>query len=554
MSVLPRGVEAGANLTIFKKGLILAAIPLLAQLVFLAVLFKMRQDQLMAQESAIHSKNVLAQTEGAFRLVMEAQSSILSLALTGNLAFLDAWEKSRQEALVQLRGVRELVRDNLQQQARVDRIIRDAEAELARLDAVAQLARREETRGEAVSALSQPWAMRFLDDLWSKINDFLKDEERMDDERQKDLEKARSEHTWGQIGGIVLALLSTAVLAYVFRQGIAARLTVLMDNVRRLASGEQLATPLGGRDELGRLDRIFHDLADTLAQKSRDNELFVYSISHDLRSPLVNLQGFSQELTLVCRDIRRLVSDNAVPAAVRDRVAALLDHNANESIQFIQTAVRRLATIIDALLRLSRVGRVVYEWQQVDVRAVVERVAAALGNTSSQKGARVVIGDLPPAWGDATAIEQIFANLIGNALNYLDPARPGVIEVGSQESPPSSPPLRGGDEGGDERRTYYVKDNGVGIETEHVPKLFHAFRRLHPAMAEGEGVGLSLIRRMVERHGGRIWVESAVGQGSTFFLTLPAHPGEEVPANGELSGAWISQRGETSTWQRSRSA
>jgi signal transduction histidine kinase len=529
------------NLSIVKKGLILAAIPLLTQLVFLAMLFKMRQDQLQAQELAIHSKDVIAQTEGAFRLIMEARAAVRSLVLTGDLTFVSAWEKARREAPAQLRSLRNLLSDDPPQQARIDQILQQTEEALGRLDAVVQVARLPETRSKAVAALSEPWALRFVDELRLKVDEFLSEEERLDGERQRRLERVREEQTRTLIGGAVLAVLSTAVLAFVFRRSIASRLSVLMDNVRHLAAGEQLATPLGGRDELGRLDRVFHEMADTLAQKDQENEMFVYSVSHDLRSPLVNLQGFSQELASSCQDLRRIVMENDVPAAVRERAAMLLDHEANESIQFIQTAVRRLATIIDALLRLSRVGRVVYDWQPVDVRATVERVVAALGNTITQKGARVHIGELPPAWGDPTAIEQIFANLIGNALNYLDPARPGTIEVGFS-------PERGSQNAVNPQHTYFVKDNGLGIAAEHLPKIFLAFQRLHPTAAPGEGIGLPLVRRMVERHGGRIWVESAVGQGSTFFVSLPAQPRNTTMANGQTP-----EQGEIRTWQRSQS-
>ncbi|HTU20616.1 MAG TPA: CHASE3 domain-containing protein [Gemmataceae bacterium] len=434
MSGTSRGVEAGARLTIIKKGLILVAVPLLAQLIFLVVLYKMRLDQMQAQGWALHSKDVIAQTEGAFRVIMESRSAVRGLALTGDPAFFSAWEKSRSNALVQLRALRELVADNLTQQNRIDGILQQTEDVFARLEAIANLAKRPETRDTAIAALKEPWAARFLEDLRLKVNDFLKEEEALDDGRRARLARASREQAWTLIGGALLALLSTTVLAYVFSRSIASRVAVLIDNTRRLAAGEPLAAPLGGRDELARLDRVFHEMADSLAQKDRENEMFVYSVSHDLRSPLVNLQGFSQELALVCEDLRRIVSDKEFPAAMRERLTTLIDRDASESIQFIQTAVRRLAAIIDALLRLSRVGRVVYDWQPIDVRAAVERVVKALGNTIAQKGARVVIGELPPASGDPTAIEQIFANLLSNALNYLDPSRPGIIKVGSHDA------------------------------------------------------------------------------------------------------------------------
>ena len=538
------------NLSIVKKGLILAAIPFFTQLVFLAMLFKMRQDQLQAQELAIHGKDVVVQTEGAFRRIMEARSAVFSLALTGDPVFVSLWEKSRNEAPAQLRTLRTLLRDDPPQQTRIDQITQQTEEALTRLGAIVQSARQPRTRSEAVAALGEPWVLRFVDDLRVQVNEFLGEEARLGSERQRRLERVREEETWTLIGGAGLTLLSTILLALAFQRSISGRLNVLMENVRHLALGEQLATPLGGRDELGKLDQVFHEMADTLVEKNRENEMFVYSVSHDLRSPLVNLQGFSQELALVFRDLHRIVMESNVPASVRQRVTDLLDRDANESIQFIQTAVRRLATIIDALLRLSRVGRVVYDWQQVDVRATVQRVVTALGNTIDERGARVVVGELPPAWGDPTAIEQIFANLVSNALNYLDPARPGVIEVGSQE-----------DRQNDDKRIYYVKDNGLGIDADHLPKVFLAFQRLHPTVAPGEGIGLPLVRRMVERHGGRIWVESEVGQGSTFFVSLPAQPREGATnapawsaAARDGSGSGLTEGGETNTWQQSRSA
>lgn len=249
-----------------------------------------------------------------------------------------------------------------------------------------------------------------------------------------------------------------------------------------------------------------------LAQKNEENETFVYSVSHDLRSPLINLEGFSRELALVCKDVRAILADSALPPQVRERGLALLDGSMAESVRYIQTAVGRLSGIIDALLRLSRAGRVVYQRQWIDLNAAVARVVEAMKSTIAQRGAEVTVRELPPAWGDSTAVELVFANLIGNALNYLDPSRPGRVEVGCTD----------GEAPGGVAHTYYVRDNGLGIPESYVPKLFQAFQRLHPERAKGEGMGLAIVRRVVERHGGKVWVESAPGVGTTFYVTLPA--------------------------------
>ena len=257
------------------------------------------------------------------------------------------------------------------------------------------------------------------------------------------------------------------------------------------------------------------DLADAnreLAHKNGENEMFVYSVSHDLRGPLVNLQGFAAELDKGCRRLSALVADPGVPPAVRDGAEALLGGKMDKALGFIRAAVLRLSGIIEALLRLSRAGRVEYRWEAVDVAAVVARVESSLHGTVTSRGAAVVVGDLPPAWGDPTAVEQVFANLVGNALTYLDPARPGRVEVGC---------LPGTADG---QRVYYVRDNGLGIAEAHRGKIFQAFQRAHPQVAGGEGIGLAIVARVAERHRGRAWVESEAGTGSTFFVALPAAP------------------------------
>jgi signal transduction histidine kinase len=156
----------------------------------------------------------------------------------------------------------------------------------------------------------------------------------------------------------------------------------------------------------------------------------------------------------------------------------------------------------------------------VSVGRAVGRVVAALQSAISQRAAVVTVRELPPAWGDPAAVEQIFSNLIGNALNFLDPARNGRIEVGALE--PES--IDETEPRAVRMRTYYVRDNGLGIPAAYMSKVFRAFQRLHVDVANGDGIGLAVVRRTVERHGGRVWVESAEGAGSTFFVALPEQP------------------------------
>lgn len=267
------------------------------------------------------------------------------------------------------------------------------------------------------------------------------------------------------------------------------------------------------------------ELADAnrdLTQKNQENEMFVYSVSHDLRSPLVNLQGFSKELGLAAAELSRIVAAESLPPMVREKAAGLLNGDIRESIRFIQTAVMRLSNIIDALLRLSRVGRIEYQTKVVHTKSLVGAVVESLGSTLFDAGISIRVENLSPCYGDSTAIEQLFANLIGNAIKYRDPARPTVIDVDEISEGPATL--------GD-TRTYFVKDNGLGIPQAHQDKIFQAFKRAHPNVASGEGMGLAIVRRIVDRHGGKVWVESQVGQGSTFYVTLPIRrpAGEQSP-------------------------
>ena len=252
-----------------------------------------------------------------------------------------------------------------------------------------------------------------------------------------------------------------------------------------------------------------------LAQRNAENESFVYSVSHDLRSPLVNLQGFSQELTMTSDALQKVLARPDVPEDIRREAQQLLGSELQESIAFIGNAVRHLGNIIDGLLRLSRVGRIEYESNAVDVGAVVADIAAAMHTTVVASGGRIQIDPLPTVLGDRNAIGQIFANLLGNALKSFDPDRPGVIEISAAAG---NPPV------------FAVRDNGVGIPADYRAKIFQVFQHVHKTRTRGEGMGLAIVRRIVERHGGRIWFESRAGEGTTFFFTLG--PAAGAPAKG----------------------
>jgi len=521
-----------------KKGLVVIAVPFLFQVVFIVALWKARNESEGAQIWAIHTKDVIAQTETVARFVTEAQNDVRGLIVTGDAALSGAYAEAAGRVPGAVARLHHMVRDNPGQRRQTDALRVKIAALMAALDETHRLARAGRDT-EAAGRIGAYVRGRQAEGLRADLDRFLGEEERLDR-----LRRDRLRRTWGTqnraiVGGAVVSALTALATVLVFSRGFARRIAVLGENARRLAEGKTLAAPIGGGDELSRLDSVFHAMADSLAEKDRENEMFIFSVSHDLRSPLVNLQGFSKELALSCDDLRAALAAGDVPAATRARVDELLDRDMATSVQFIRSAVTRLSAIIDALLRLSRAGRVEYRLQPVDVAAAVARVVEALGATVAERGAVVAVHPLPQAWGDPTAVEQVFANLIGNALNYLDPARPGRVEVGviGGDAPGPGP--------GANLVTYYVKDNGLGVPKAYQGKLFQAFQRLHPSAAAGEGIGLALVRRVVERHGGKVWFDSSEGVGSTFSLTLPAVP--ESGSGAEPAGSVDGNQG-TRVW------
>jgi signal transduction histidine kinase len=506
----------GTNLTLLQKGLILIAVPTLFQVIFFGVLLKMEWDEEEVGRMAVHTKEVIGQTETAYRYLLEANSYVRRLVAGRDPVLTATFNDALGKSADGFTKLEHLVRDNPPQQAKVAAAAADAKLLEQWLIEVNRLATTDR-RAEAADRVKDQAGENRLVDVRKTLDDFLNEEERLDGLRQHALNGSWREQNWALGIGLGLSVALGLAVAMFFARNIVGRLAQLTDNVHRLGDKKELTQPLTGRDEIARLDAVFRAMARALREREQENEMFIYSVSHDLRSPLVNLQGFSEELALSCQDMRAALADTQ--EAGGRRALAVVEKDVPESLHFIKTAVSRLSAIIDALLRLSRVGRVEYRIQPVNVAEIVERVVAALDNTIERRKAEVSVEALPPALGDPTAVEQVFANLIANALHYLDPARPGRVEIGAlpagQEGTPAG------------LQTYYVKDNGLGIPEAYQQRVFLAFQRLHADVVQGEGVGLALVYRMVGRLAGRIWLESTAGVGSTFFVALPPAPALE---------------------------
>ncbi len=536
------------SLTIFQKGLLLIAVPLLLQIGLLVYLVSEQHHSIEQQTRALHSNDILEATDRLERSLLDAHSAIRSYALTSNTQFRAAYLKARERIPTSFDALSNLVENPEQQQRLKDvrGVLTSIEQRMEQIDRLMQAGQTE----PVVQYLRQPEGMKPFLIVRDFIDKFRAAETKVGRRYVSSVRDAARRIVVVLSVGLALALLAGLVSLAIFSRHITWRLGRLGDNVELFLHGKPLPAPMRGTDEISRMDHIFQAMASSIAasaekeqlyqrslerraedlsnanqelhQKSDEIEMFVYSVSHDLRSPLVNLQGFSKELGLVSGDLKDLLRREEVPETVRREAAALISGDMAESLQFIQSGVTRLANIIDALLRLSRAGRVEYSPQITDLAGLVRSVAATLDGTRAQKGAAIIIGELPEAFIDPSAAEQVFANCLANALNYLDPERPGRIEIGSLPAAPGAGAI-----------TYFVKDNGLGIPEAYLPKVFMVFQRLHGNAAPGEGIGLALVRRVLERNGGRIWVESVPGEGSTFFVALPAASAGRKSASAE---------------------
>jgi PAS domain S-box-containing protein len=237
------------------------------------------------------------------------------------------------------------------------------------------------------------------------------------------------------------------------------------------------------------LERRVEQRTAELQIANKELEAFTYSVSHDLRAPLRAVDGFSR--------------------IVVQKYNERLDEEGRKMLGMIREGAQQMGRLIDDLLAFSRVTRQPLEPTPIDMRTLAQTVFDGLAALEPGRRLWLDLHQLPPALGTQPLIRQVWANLIGNAIKFTKDREVGEIEIGTRES-----------ENGEQ--AYYIKDNGAGFDMRHANKLFGVFERLHTAdQFDGTGVGLALVQRIVQRHGGRIWAEAEVDRGATFFFTLP---------------------------------
>jgi signal transduction histidine kinase len=326
-------------------------------------------------------------------------------------------------------------------------------------------------------------------------------------------------------------LVQLAVAVMLLERGILRPLKRLGDGLGEVGRGNlQIRLKSGRSDEIGQLARVFDGMLDRLQEitVSRDRleaetaerkraeaaiqrlnadlearvrvrtaeleaanhelEAFAYSVSHDLRAPLRAVDGFGRKL--------------------ETGFAAQLGDEGRRQLDVIRSNARRMGQLIDDLLAFSRIGRAEMRRAPVDMQALAQSVVAETQAAETGRAIEIAVADLPDAAGDHAMLRQVWTNLVSNAVKFTQPREIARIAIDGRR------------EGAE--LLYRVRDNGVGFDMQYADKLFGVFQRLHGIDEfEGTGVGLALSRRIVQRHGGRIWADARLGEGATFYFTLP---------------------------------
>ena len=292
------------------------------------------------------------------------------------------------------------------------------------------------------------------------------------------------------------------------------RVTPVLYNaaVYRDGSGKAVGVFAAARDITGlrQAEQEKEKLNAALIEKNRDMESFLYITTHDLRGPLVNIQGFTQNLERYIKELRAAQAE-LTPQA-KEKLDKLAGDSIPKALKFVLDSAHKMDSMITALLKVSRIGQVEMKPETLEMNEVLQKIVASMRYQLEEAGGEIKCGRLPPCKADPGAISQLFANLLGNAVKYRSGDRPLMVSISGDIKADTV--------------IYAVADNGSGIPEADLKSIGNLFYRSANASGKiGEGIGLHMVKRIAEKNGGAIRVESKEGRGSVFYVELPAAEG-----------------------------
>jgi signal transduction histidine kinase len=470
------------------RRLLLSAIivPLALMLVITGLLVWQITRLLTAAAWVEHSDRVLAQANEVQRETLDMQNGVRGFRITGDEEFLEPYTRGLQIIHGESTELSDLVSDDPVQQRLVGEMaaLRGWWMDCAREAVDARRAGRETPRSRTLEA------NKLMDQIRQRFRTFVDNGERLRDQRSKAVRRA----TRNTLGFVALAgALGGGLLA-----GLAQRNFLEIARIYNAALRRAQELNLTLEQRVAERTREAEARANQLREVNEELEEFAHSVSHDLRAPVRHIAGFTELL-------RRSVG----PTLSAEDTAHL------ETIANTAGLARRM---IDDLLAFSRVNRAELRWTTVNLNELVDDVRRELQpDTAGRQIEWVIDQAIPLVRGDRAMLKLVVQNLLSNAVKFTarrEPA-PARIEIGISREPAPSPTPK-------DFAVLFVRDNGAGFEMEYAGKLFGVFQRLHREDEfEGTGIGLANVRRIIARHGGQVWAQGAVGQGATFFFTLP---------------------------------
>lgn len=456
------------------------------------------QQLVSTQHDVAETQQLLSQINELHFAILEAQNSQRGYLITTQEVFVDTFRRATNGLPRLLAALRQHFKENASQEnaSQQARLVRLASTftQILSLSGEHIAQRRRGDSATTVPAGSQE-GMTLMSSIQGLLEEMAGEERRQLADRQTASARAERVAFWFNNSGRVLSIVLFAGVFF----------ALLRENSLRQQT--ELALRRAGSE----LEQRVQERTAELNEKNKELETIVYIVSHDLRSPLVNVQGFSRRLGRACDKLKQLVAANPKGAVPTDALQAVIGESIPQAIGFIESGVTRMDQLLSGFLRYSRLGRVALNVGPLAMNELLTGVLKGMEFQVSQAKAELRIDPLPACLGDATHTPQVFANLIDNALKYRDPARPLRVTVTGRIE--------------DGRCVYCVSDTGIGIAPEHQSKVFEIFHRLTPdSGAPGEGLGLTIAQRILERQHGRIWLESQPGVGTTFFVALPRAP------------------------------
>lgn len=453
----------------------------------------------------VHTVEVQNQISTLLLQIRRAESAARGYLLTSEPRFLGEHEAAVATILPDVDKLKQLSSDNSIQVENAKQLRPPVEARLAEFAKAIEFVKRNDTAG-GIAMLREAGASDSVQKIAEIANAMRAEEDRLFATRTATADRTQ------QLASIVTVAGSGLVI-------LLAGISILL--VRRSARARD-AAEAKLRDNNLNLETTVDERTADLREANDEIQRFAYIVSHDLRSPLVNIMGFTSELEELRGDIFRRIAalarlqsvvpqapDNATDTAepALEGTDKQLSDDFSEALGFIKSSISKMDRLISAILNLTREGRREFRPERIDTRELIEGIASTVAHQAAEAEAQIRIDPLPNIVSDRLALEQIFSNLIDNGLKYLRSGVPGDIHI------------RGRTKLG--FAIYDITDNGRGIDPKDHQRIFDLFRRAGTQDRPGQGIGLAHVRALVRRLGGTMSVASELHQGSTFTITLP---------------------------------